>query len=150
MSSKEESIRVITFNGKKQNWSSWKEKFLARAKKKGYKDVLLGKIEVLKDSVIIANDDTRKASKEKAREHNESAYADLVLSIDCEKSTGRSVFDLIKGSKSKDYPDGHAATALESLVRKFNPKTANSKTKLHKIFYKANLNKGANPVTFVT
>ncbi|MEL7196526.1 MAG: hypothetical protein AAFO96_29130, partial [Bacteroidota bacterium] len=150
MSSKEESIRVITFDGKKVAWSSWKEKFLARAQKKGYKGVLLGEIEVLKESIVVSDDDVDRISKLKSRELNESAYADLILSIDCEKSTGRSVFNLIKGSKSEDYPNGHAGKAWESLVRKFNPRTANTMTKLHRMFYNTTLNKGSDPVGFMT
>ena len=65
--SKEETIRVISFDGKKIGWSSWKEKSLARAKKKGYKDVLLGKTHVVKDSVPIASNDPYKDEKLKAR-----------------------------------------------------------------------------------
>jgi hypothetical protein len=37
------SIRVISFTGKKEDWPIWSVKFLARARRKGYRDVLLGK-----------------------------------------------------------------------------------------------------------
>jgi len=45
---REEAIRVISFDGKVTAWPSWKEKFLARAKKKGYKKILQKKVEVNK------------------------------------------------------------------------------------------------------
>ena len=34
------TIRVISFSGKKSEWPIWEEKFLARAARKKYKDVL--------------------------------------------------------------------------------------------------------------
>ena len=143
-------IRVITFDGKKTSWTSWKEKFLARAKRKGYKKVLLGDIEVVPDTTEIEDSDSDKAKKEKAREQNELAYADLTLSIDCSKAQGRVVFNLVRASKSEDYPDGHAATAWKNLERKFQPKTTPSITKLHKSFYGAKLKKGVDPINFIT
>jgi hypothetical protein len=35
------SLRVQPFNGKKKEWVTFEEKFLTRAKRKGYKDVLM-------------------------------------------------------------------------------------------------------------
>jgi hypothetical protein len=42
------TIRVITFCGKVNEWPIWSEKFLAKAKRYGFKDVLLGKLLILK------------------------------------------------------------------------------------------------------
>lgn len=42
------SIKVIPFSGKAVDWPVWSEKFLARARRKGYKNILLGKEVVLK------------------------------------------------------------------------------------------------------
>ena len=39
----ETSIKVISFSGAKKDWEIWKYKFLARASRKGYKDLLTGK-----------------------------------------------------------------------------------------------------------
>ena len=38
----------MTFDGKKENWSMWSEKILAKATLKGYEDILNGKIDVPK------------------------------------------------------------------------------------------------------
>ena len=34
---REKTIRILPFSGKKEHWAVWKEKFLARAKRKGHK-----------------------------------------------------------------------------------------------------------------
>ena len=39
----EKSIRIIEFTGEKSDWRIWSRKFLARANRKGYKDVIVGK-----------------------------------------------------------------------------------------------------------
>ena len=49
----ETSIRVIQFSGKTKDWPVWEEKFLAKAKRKGFKDVLLGKYKIPKSTVIL-------------------------------------------------------------------------------------------------
>ncbi len=146
----ETSIRVITFDGKKTTWPSWKEKFLARAKKKGYKDILTKKVVPVPETTTIADNDAQRDEKLKARNANENAYADLILSIDTSKAPGRAVFNLIKNTKSNDYPDGYAGAAWEALEKKFDPTTAPSKAKLHRLFFKAKLKKGADPVNFIT
>jgi hypothetical protein len=41
-------IRVIPFCGKIEEWPIWSERFLAKAKRCGFKDLLLGKLSVPK------------------------------------------------------------------------------------------------------
>jgi len=43
------SIKVIPFSGKAVDWPVWSEKFLARARRKGYKKILIGKVVVPDD-----------------------------------------------------------------------------------------------------
>ena len=59
-STREAAIRVITFDGKKTSWPSWKEKFLARAKKKDYKKVIENKVSIIPNTTTIDNMDTEK------------------------------------------------------------------------------------------
>jgi hypothetical protein len=40
------AIQVLNFSGKKEEWPSWNEQFLAKAKLFGIKDLLLGKVEI--------------------------------------------------------------------------------------------------------
>ena len=93
---REETIRVISFDGKATTWPSWKEKFLARAKKKRYKKILQKKVEVIKETETIPDSDPDKKVKLANRELNENAYVDLILSINASNATGRTVFNLIK------------------------------------------------------
>ena len=131
-------------------WPSWKEKFLTRAKKEGYKKILQKKVKVTEETEAIPDSDPDKKEKLANRELNENAYADLILSIDATKATGRSVFNLIKNTKSDDYPDGNAGNAWTALEKKFEPKTAPSQAKLHRLFYKAEMKKDVDPINFIT
>jgi hypothetical protein len=40
------TIRVIPLYGKSEEWPTWSEKFLAKARHNSFKDVLLGKVKV--------------------------------------------------------------------------------------------------------
>ena len=55
------------------------------------------------------SDEGKKVSK--IIELNEVAYTELILSIDVKTSNGKIAFNLVKGIKFKDYPDGNAATS---------------------------------------
>ena len=100
--------KIITFSGKKVEWSLWSEKFLARANQKGYKCVLIETEEVPDDKVKIEleKDSDKKKRMTELHRLNEEAYNDLVLAVDGKRSIGRSVFSLIKGSKSKTFAEG--------------------------------------------
>ena len=39
----EKSLKVIAFSGKQDDWKFWEVKFLARARRKGFRETLLGK-----------------------------------------------------------------------------------------------------------
>ena len=75
----ETAIKVIIFSGKVKDWSMWEEKFLAKSKEKGYKEILTGKVKIPKKEA------TETASEKKIREDieekNEDAYSDLILSL---------------------------------------------------------------------
>ena len=49
----EESLKVIKFSGKKNDYVYWAEKFEARARLKGYAGVLDGSITIENDSVTL-------------------------------------------------------------------------------------------------
>jgi hypothetical protein len=80
-----------------------------------------------------------------AIELNEIAYTELILSIDVKTSSGKICFNLIKGYKSKEYPDGNAAIAWERLKKKYEPISAPSLVKLEKQFRELSLKKGQDP-----
>jgi hypothetical protein len=118
------TIRVIPFSGKSVDWPIWSEKFLARAKRKGYKNILLGKTKVPRDAVDITKneDGTRATSKEieerkNLRKLNEEAYEDLILSVEGTTEAGRVVFQLIRSSKTANFSEGDASEAWSRLVQ---------------------------------
>ena len=45
----EKGIKIEPFSGKQIDWQVWSEQFLARARRKGFKDILRGKETVPSD-----------------------------------------------------------------------------------------------------
>jgi gag-polypeptide of LTR copia-type/Zinc knuckle len=144
------TIRVIPFCGNGDEWPIWSEKFLAKAKRYGFKDVLLGKLLIPKidESFDEASDQGKRMLK--VIEFNEIAFTELILSIDVKTSNGKIAFNLVQGCKSKDYPDGNAATAWERLKNKYEPISAPSMVKLEKQFRGLALKKGQDPEVWIT
>jgi hypothetical protein len=139
------TIRVIPFCGKADEWPIWSEMFLAKAKRCGFKDLLLGKLSIPKEDESF--DKLSDIGKKKSRiiELNEIAFTELILSIDVKTSNGKIAFNLVKGCKSKDYPDGNASIAWERLKNKYEPISAPSMVKLEKQFRSLALKKGQDP-----
>lgn len=122
------SIRVIPFSGKSVDWPVWSEKFLARARRKGYKKILLGTVQVPEDSLDLSGlEAIEKKEKEELRELNEEAYEDLILSISGDTEVGRVVFQLVRGAKTNRLKDGDAYEAWTQLKGKFEAQTAPSR-----------------------
>ena len=144
------TIRVIPFCGKADEWPIWSEKFLAKAKRYGFKDLLLGKLSI--PTCDEEFDETSEIGKKKSRaiELNEIAYTELILSIDVKTSSGKTAFNMVKGCKTKDHPDGNAASAWERLKNKYEPVSAPTLVKLEKQFRELSLKKGQDPETWIT
>ena len=80
----ETSVKVIKFNGKRQDWITWMTQHLARATKKGYRGILDGTIVVPTKTEAKALDanDAADAVELKKVVFNSDAYSDLVLSME--------------------------------------------------------------------
>lgn len=142
MSSDLKTIRVLEFDGKTANWEGWSEKFLARAKRKGYKKLLLGTEKIPKGdeyelAVLGSSADDKKVKK--LGESNEEAYEDIILSISHTTKQGKIAFSLVKNCKTSAYPEGNCKLAWDRLVAKYAPKTAPSLLKLKKKFANSKL-----------
>ena len=113
----------------------WSAKFLARAGRKGTKDVLLGKIKVPKIS-LDEEDDEEENNKEIAetRKKNQEAYEDLIFCM-----TERISFGKVDEAKTKSQPEGDAALAWTYLSNKFKPKTMASRAELKLNFANSSL-----------
>ena len=144
------TIRVIPFCGKVDEWPIWSEKFMAKAKRYGFKDVLVGKLSIPKadEEFDEVSDIGKRMSR--AIELNEIAYTELILSIDVKTSNGKIAFNIVKGCKNKDYPDGNAASAWEKLKNKYEPMSAPSMVKLDRQFRESSLKKGEDPEVWIT
>jgi len=144
------TIRVIPFYGKSEEWPTWSKKFLAKARRYGFKNVLLGKVKIPKtdEDYDLESEEGKKLSI--AAEMNELAYTELILSIDDKSSSGKVAFNLVKGCKNKDYVDGNASMAWERLRNKFEPTSAPSLVKLEKQFRQCALKKGQDPDIWIT
>lgn len=144
MASELKSIRVLEFDGKPKNWDPWSEKFLARAKRKGYKSLLVGKEKVPTqdqyDLAILGTSEVDKATTKRA-ELNEEAFEDIILSINHTSSHGKIAFSLVKNCKTTEYPEGNCKLAWDRLIAKYAPKTAPSLLKLKKKFANSKLSK---------
>ena len=132
MSTNLKTIRVLDFDGKASNWEGWSEKFLARAKRKGYKELLTGKKNVPTKEDL--DDDKVDAEITKLGELNEEAFEDIILSIDHSKKAGKIAFSLVKNCRNSAYPEGNCKLAWDRMVAKYAPKTAPSLLKLKKQF----------------
>ena len=115
----EKSIRIIPFSGKKEDWCIWEEKFLAWARRRGYKKILKGTETAPKDNEEFdeATDEGKK--KLKSQQANENAYEELLLSITTKTRAGEEAFGIIRGCKSEEYSDGNAYLAWKRLSDKF-------------------------------
>ena len=120
--------KIITFSGRRVEWPLWSEKFKARANRKGYKGILVGSHDYIvptdNEDIELETDKEKKRRMYELRRLNEEAYEDLVLAVDGKTDVGRLVFQLIRGSKSKDYAEGSAREAWKRITDKFEPKKA--------------------------
>jgi hypothetical protein len=130
----------------------WEEQVFARAKRKGYKDIAMGRVVVPGVSQDIPADETEQAEEEREKiiDMNNQGYSDLITMIDTTKSGGKVAFSIIKRSKTSEYPDGNVGVVMEALKKKYAPKTASSLSKLHKVFYGAKLKSKTHPDVFIT
>jgi hypothetical protein len=147
--STETAIRVIQFSGKKVEWPTWEEKFLARAKRRNYKDLLLDKVKVPDATASDPDPDVQK-DIDKRRDLNELGYSDLILSMDTATALGRVAFNIIKLSKNTQFPDGNINVAWAKLKAKYAPDSAPHMAMLSKKFYASTLKQGSDPDLFIT
>jgi hypothetical protein len=124
MSSADESkvLRIIPFNGKKVEWTVWSKKFLAKSRKKGYKQILQGRELAPEEETDLSqiNDKAVRKRMELVRELNKDAHEDLLLSIDSSTATGRSVCNIVDKARPAGFEeDGYTPTAWQNLNDKY-------------------------------
>jgi hypothetical protein len=115
----ETSIKVIKFSGKNQDWITWQVKHLARASRKGYRDVLDGTVKIPTVTEEASLDPTNDADKIKLVAKNKEAYSDLILSMMDGTPHGNVAFEIVRQAVSADYPNGDAADAMTRLKERY-------------------------------
>jgi hypothetical protein len=95
------TIRVIPFYGKADEWPIWSEWFLAKSRHFGFKDLLLGKLSIptVDEKFDVGTESGKKKSF--AIEMNEIAYTELILSMDVNTSSGKLLLILLKAVRAK-------------------------------------------------
>ena len=147
----EESIKIIKFFGKKSEFAFSENKFKAKARRKGYLDILKGEVEVMNDEnfeKLKGNEEGYKEIKE-ARELNELAFEDLVLSMDTKKGQGKIAANLVNSAKNEDFSEGDAKEAWDKLRKKYNPSTTPSLLRIKKEFNKSVLKLEKDPAEWI-
>jgi hypothetical protein len=76
--SSQHRARVIEFYRKCEEWPTWSEKFLAMARRYGFKDILLGKVKVPRtdEDYDLESEEGKKLTI--AADMNELAYTELI------------------------------------------------------------------------
>ena len=129
-----ESIHIKAFNGKHDEWQVWSAKFLARAQRKGYKEILTGDVDVPEDDESFDETTEEGKRKKRLRELNEIGYEALILLIDGETQLGRVAFAIVNGCKTNKFKYGDCAKAWDRLCKKYEPKSAPSRLALRNKF----------------
>jgi len=135
----EKALKVIVFSGRQDDWKFWEVKFLARARRKGFRELLLGNKTIPKDSVKLDPSVPAEKIQIEICEANELAFEELVLSIDTSQPEGRVAFQTICSCMTTDYKNGNAADAWKSLTAKYAPKIAPMKLELKLEFQRMKL-----------
>ena len=103
----------------------WLGKFMARANKKGYRDILNGTAEVPKQTTTldpINSKDTKKIEMWKA---NQDAFDNILMSLEDRISLGK-----VQEATMKYLPYGDAELAWSRLIKKFKPSISATRVEL--------------------
>jgi hypothetical protein len=146
----ETSIRVVIFSGKRDDWESWKEKFAVKAAVRGYEDILEGTVQVPETHNPDGTKKTLTADQTAIVEANKKGFGDLILSIDCTTAAGKVAFAMVKGSKTKENPQGNLRSAFTRLKTKYEPSTTPQLMQLTRDFHSKILGKNNDPDIFIT
>jgi hypothetical protein len=141
---------VIPFCSKVEEWPIWSERFLAKTKRCGFKDLLLEKLSIPKVDEEI--DETSDIGKKKSIiiEFNEIAYTKLILLIDVKTSSNKVAFNIIRRCKTKDYLDDNGEIGWERLKNKCKLVYVSSMLELEKQFRDLLLKRGQDPEVWIT
>ena len=133
------AIRVLPFTGRRQDWRMWEAKYSARARAKGWQDILTGKVAVPASTASLTD-----AGDIARRQGNDDAYADLVLSMEDETA-----FNIVNEARTTELPDGSAKKAWDDLFSKYAPSTKDELVATKKEFNMCVMEKDEDPENYL-
>ena len=163
MDTGETSIKIIPFNGEKKEWIAWKAKFLARAHRKGYEEVLTLEKKATSETASSRQEELKAKTegdpepvevgsssekKEDQETKNLKAYDDLLLSMETATEKGRIAFNIVRRAKTRDGI-GNANVAWSHLCDKYEPRTTPNRARLQKTFYSLKCKPYEDPELYV-
>jgi hypothetical protein len=133
------NVRYVIFLGKREDWETWREKFMVKAVIRGFENVLMGD-----DTVPPTHDAEGKKLKLSVAEQlisdaNKKGFGDLILSIDTTTAAGKVAFATVKGTKTTEYPGGNLRLAYLRLKTKYEPSTTPQLMQLTEDFHSRTL-----------
>jgi gag-polypeptide of LTR copia-type len=119
------NIKISSFSGEKKDWERWSVTFLAKARLRGYRELLVG-----------IGESPQKGSKDYDEfvMRNDIAYAELLIACDNDICLG-----IVNTSRTSTLPEGDAKLAWKNLVSKFEPVTKSNLIRVKKEFVECKL-----------
>jgi len=127
---KENNLKVIAFSGKQDDWKFWEVKFLARARRKGFREILLGKETIPKDNEKFDLSKLDEKAMSEIRKKNELTFEELVLLIDMSRGDGHIAFQSFCCCKNNNDKNGNAVDVWAQLMAKYVTNIAPKKLEL--------------------
>ena len=139
------SVRLPTFDGKKENYQYWWWCFKSYAGMYGFAACLKTTAETHlpnTEDEVLDGESTQGKQKINARRRNQAAIANLSLSFDSEQ-----LMSFVYRSVTAEFPGGLAWRVVEALEKKYRPADTMSKVHLRQEMVKVSMKTGEDPAT---
>ena len=138
------TVKLPTFNGKKEKFELWWWRFKAYTAVAKFGDSIKEKFDrdMPLDFETLDKDPVVAERQEKALHRNALAVADYTMAFDNED-----LMALIDAGTNSDWPDGHAGMITWALLKKFKPDDIMSKAEMKKDIRNIKMKEGEDPVT---
>ena len=141
------------FSGKAEDWDTWKFLFEAAAVTYGYDGILEGTDAVPKKSEVNAFDpetkDTSEMRKKQLYKLNSLAIVHLIESMNSKTVEGNFAINVLKATRSDDYPTGNAFLALKKFNETYEGKFTDL-VSLDDAFFSRKQRRMEDPNSFIT
>jgi gag-polypeptide of LTR copia-type len=119
------NLRISLFSGEQKDWGIWSIQYLAKARLKGYRNLVTG---------VGLTPEKGTKGYEDFLLTNDIAFSELIIACASEVCVGN-----VDTSRSETLPEGDAKLAWKNLVAKFEPTTKANLIKIKKEFSESSL-----------